>query len=45
MIAPDRAVLDPFMAPATDVDLRVRAWLRSHVGHPDEPAPPTVHDR
>ena len=34
----DRAVLNPFIIPVTDIDPRLRAWLRTHVGHPDEPA-------
>jgi transglutaminase-like putative cysteine protease len=34
----DRAVLSPFIAPATDADARVQAWLRGHLGAPDEPA-------
>lgn len=34
----DRAVLNPFIAPATDIDPRVPAWLRGHLGPPEEPA-------
>jgi YD repeat-containing protein len=34
----DRAVLVPFIAPATDVDPVVQAWLLEHVSRPDEPA-------
>jgi YD repeat-containing protein len=34
----DRAVLEPFIAPATDVDPVVQAWLLEHVSRPDEPA-------
>jgi transglutaminase-like putative cysteine protease len=34
----DRRVLEPFIAPATDVDLRVRDWIKRQMGAPDEPA-------
>jgi transglutaminase-like putative cysteine protease len=32
----DRAVLEPFIAPATDVDPAVRAWVKTHMGREDE---------
>ncbi|MGZ3274102.1 MAG: transglutaminase family protein [Caulobacteraceae bacterium] len=34
----DRAVLEPFIAPTTDVDPVVQAWLLEHMSRPDEPA-------
>lgn len=34
----DRVVLEPFIAPATDVDPVVQAWLLEHMGRPEEPA-------
>jgi transglutaminase-like putative cysteine protease len=34
----DRVVLEPFIAPATDMDPNVLKWLRGHMGSPDEPA-------
>jgi transglutaminase-like putative cysteine protease len=34
----DRAVLEPFIAPATDMDPSVLRWVREHMGAPDEPA-------
>jgi YD repeat-containing protein len=37
--ASDRAVLEPFITPATsDRDDTYLAWLRTHMGRPDEPA-------
>ena len=37
--APDRAVLEPFIAPASaDRDQAYLDWVRSHIGAPDEPA-------
>jgi YD repeat-containing protein len=34
----DRAVLEPFIAPTTDIDPMVQAWLREHMSWPDESA-------
>jgi transglutaminase-like putative cysteine protease len=34
----DRAVLEPFIAPTTDVDPVVQAWLQEHMSRPDEAA-------
>ena len=34
----DRTVLEPFIAPATDMDANVLRWVRGHMGRPDEPA-------
>jgi YD repeat-containing protein len=34
----DRRVLEPFIAPATDIDPVVRQWVRSHMGQGDETA-------
>jgi YD repeat-containing protein len=34
----DRIVLEPFIAPATDMDPNVLKWVRGHMGLPDEPA-------
>jgi transglutaminase-like putative cysteine protease len=34
----DRTVLEPFIAPATDMDANVLKWVRGHMGGPDEPA-------
>jgi YD repeat-containing protein len=34
----DRPVLEPFIAPATDVDPMVQAWLVEHLSRPDEAA-------
>jgi transglutaminase-like putative cysteine protease len=34
----DRTVLEPFIAPATDMDADVLKWVRGQMGRPDEPA-------
>jgi YD repeat-containing protein len=34
----DRTVLEPFIAPATEADPAVQAWMREHLGGPDETA-------
>jgi transglutaminase-like putative cysteine protease len=34
----DRAVLEPFIMPATDADASVLQWVRGHMGQADEPA-------
>lgn len=34
----DRTVLEPFIAPATEADPCVQAWLQAHMSAPDEPA-------
>jgi transglutaminase-like putative cysteine protease len=33
----DRAVLEPFIVPATDADPMVRQWVQAHMGQGDEP--------
>jgi transglutaminase-like putative cysteine protease len=34
----DRAVLEPFITPTTEVDAAVLQWVRGHMGQSDEPA-------
>ena len=34
----DRAVLEPFIAPTTDIDYGVQSWLLEHMSRPDEAA-------